>query len=462
VLTDQYASSPVSQARALAELLNEGYGQLSKTVVQSNQSKAIATLTGQGLVEVINQSKHKPKGMIDGGRGGILGNPFDMQGDERLREPVCEAHSEYFERVYFGGEEPVAAAKAIAKEQGLSIATAWKRPSREAYVALIDKIDEAVASGKSIEVGCYCVPKACHLERLADHWNRDRTLDQEQTMDKQIVEVYADGGARPNPGKGGYGVVAVYEDGSTFEMGGSRGQSTNNAMELRGAIAALEHLVECEATGEITFKLDSEYVRKGIASLPKWEANDWTTSQGTEVKNKALWQKLSRLLDQVEADLSFEHVDAHRGDRHNERCDEIATCFIQGRDPQLNQVQPAPEIDLQFPCYLSLVQGELAVHANWDDCKARTEFQSGAKTKKCKTMAEIEMTVQGWGLSIDDLQKDTAGDRNLESWVELPLEKKQSPTTGAIGIWTGAEGRQMVQKLLSEQRKSAEVVQDEI
>jgi ribonuclease HI len=427
----------------------------------------------QGLVEVINQSKGKPNGMIDGGRRGILGNPFDMQGNERLRKSVCEAHDEYFDRVYFGGEEPVAAAKAIAKERRLAIAPTWKHPSRDEYVALIDKIDAAVASGKQLQVGCYCAPALCHCNRLAEHWNRDRTKDQTQetSMNKQIVEVYADGGARPNPGKGGYGAVVVYADGSTFEMGGAKQQSTNNGMELRGTIAALTHLVECKATGEIAFKLDSEYVRKGIDSLPKWEANDWKSTQGIDVKNRALWQKLSQLLDRIDSNLSisFEHVEAHTGDRHNERCDAIATAFIQGRDPQLNQTQPAqPETttDLKFPCYLSLVQGELAIHDVWDECKARSEFQAEAKTKKCKSMAEVETTLEAWKLSPDVLQDtlDRESDRHLEDWVEVAIEEEaieketsQLRNPAKLRIWTGEFARQEALKFLEKQQEQFKI-----
>ena len=60
------------------------------------------------------------------------------------------------------------------------------------------------------------------------------------------VQAWSDGSSRGNPGPGGYGTVLRYTgpDGVTHERELSAGyrRTTNNRMELMGAIAALEAL----------------------------------------------------------------------------------------------------------------------------------------------------------------------------------------------------------------------------
>src|SRR5207249_10456968 len=57
------------------------------------------------------------------------------------------------------------------------------------------------------------------------------------------VEIYTDGGCEPNPGPGGYGAVLVHPKKRKEASGGFR-KTTNNRMEIFGAIAGLELLKE--------------------------------------------------------------------------------------------------------------------------------------------------------------------------------------------------------------------------
>ena len=54
--------------------------------------------------------------------------------------------------------------------------------------------------------------------------------------------VFTDGAAKGNPGPGGWGVVILTPDRQVIELGGGSPHTTNNKMELGGAIAALEYL----------------------------------------------------------------------------------------------------------------------------------------------------------------------------------------------------------------------------
>ena len=59
---------------------------------------------------------------------------------------------------------------------------------------------------------------------------------------KEIV-IYTDGGAEPNPGRGGYGVVLRFGQ-NAKELSGGFELTTNNRMELMAVIIGLEALKE--------------------------------------------------------------------------------------------------------------------------------------------------------------------------------------------------------------------------
>ena len=63
-----------------------------------------------------------------------------------------------------------------------------------------------------------------------------------KNTDKIII--FSDGSSRGNPGKGGWGAIIASGDKVT-ELGGREDHTTNNRMELLGAINAL-HLVHGE------------------------------------------------------------------------------------------------------------------------------------------------------------------------------------------------------------------------
>ena len=53
------------------------------------------------------------------------------------------------------------------------------------------------------------------------------------------VLIHTDGACSGNPGPGGWGAILDY-NGTRKELSGGEGQTTNNRMELMGAISALE------------------------------------------------------------------------------------------------------------------------------------------------------------------------------------------------------------------------------
>ena len=134
------------------------------------------------------------------------------------------------------------------------------------------------------------------------------------------VLAFSDGAALGNPGQGGYGVVLKYRE-ATKEISGGYRYTTNNRMELLGAIIALEVL---KRRCRVILTTDSQYVVNGITEgwAEKWRANGWRRGKGGRALNPDLW---SRLLDAVSChDVTFRWVRGHAGHPENERCDQLA------------------------------------------------------------------------------------------------------------------------------------------
>ena len=137
------------------------------------------------------------------------------------------------------------------------------------------------------------------------------------------VDIYTDGACRGNPGKGGWGAILVYGT-KQKEMSGGEPNTTNNRMELMGAIEALSILKEpCE----VTLTSDSKYLTDAINKgwLDSWKKNGWRKADRSEVLNIDLWQKLITQLERHE--VTFVWVRGHAGHEYNERCDILATSF---------------------------------------------------------------------------------------------------------------------------------------
>ena len=134
-----------------------------------------------------------------------------------------------------------------------------------------------------------------------------------------IINIYADGGCRGNPGPGGWGVLMQSGE-SSKELWGGEPDTTNNRMELTAVIRALEALKRPTAAHIHT---DSQYVQKGISLwIHNWKRNGWRTADKKPVKNAELWQRLDELAKTH--DLKWLWVKGHAGHPGNERADQLA------------------------------------------------------------------------------------------------------------------------------------------
>ncbi|MGC2167400.1 MAG: ribonuclease HI [Gallionella sp.] len=133
------------------------------------------------------------------------------------------------------------------------------------------------------------------------------------------VEIFTDGACKGNPGVGGWGAL-LRNKGKERELFGGEAHTTNNRMELMGAIAALQALKrECR----VRLHTDSKYVQQGISTwVHDWKRRGWRTASKQPVKNEDLWRRLDELATQHQ--IEWVWVKGHAGHDGNERADELA------------------------------------------------------------------------------------------------------------------------------------------
>ncbi|OGI61144.1 hypothetical protein A2645_01675 [Candidatus Nomurabacteria bacterium RIFCSPHIGHO2_01_FULL_39_9] len=239
---------------------------------------------------------------------------------------------------------------------------------------------------------------------------------------------YTDGSSRGNPGPGGFGAVFIIAD-RVFELGGHKEHVTNNQMELAALIEALSFLVGEHHTknSEIIFYIDSAYVLGGVTGwMANWQKNNWQSKIKTAVKNKELWQEISRLLGVLKEknEIRWNKVSSHTGIVLNERADIIATSFAQklpiklfqsnlidyekilpepitsiSEKPilrKLKKISVSPRSHKKAYSYVSMVNGKIETHKTWPECEKRVRGKSKALFRKTLDAADEKSIIKEW------------------------------------------------------------------
>ena len=237
----------------------------------------------------------------------------------------------------------------------------------------------------------------------------------------QII-VFTDGAAKGNPGPGGWGAIVVTSDRRVTELGGGSPHTTNNRMELGGAIAALQHIASLP--GPVAIYTDSTYLIQGITQwMWGWRKRGWKTAQGTDVLNRELWEQLSSLIGaRARGDVNWHWVRGHVGTPGNERADQISVAFAIQEDadlyvgpldgyalpilqlpddtslPKRTAGSAATKTKVAAYSYLSVIGGVAMRHVTWAECEQRVKGQSGARFKKATSAAEEAAILNSWGI----------------------------------------------------------------
>ena len=136
----------------------------------------------------------------------------------------------------------------------------------------------------------------------------------------KCVEIYTDGACSGNPGPGGWAAILKYGE-FRKELSGGDSATTNNRMEITGAIEGLSALKEpCR----VKLYSDSQYLVRAINEgwAERWRSRGWMRTKTDPALNSDLWEKLLVLLEKH--DVEFIWVRGHNGHPENERCDRLA------------------------------------------------------------------------------------------------------------------------------------------
>lgn len=142
------------------------------------------------------------------------------------------------------------------------------------------------------------------------------------------ITIYTDGAASGNPGPGGFGVVLMAGTLRKELMAGFR-MTTNNRMELLGAIVGLEALKRPAC--EVTIYSDSKYV---VDAVEKGWVFGWEKVGFKNKKNQDLWKRFLAVYRKHK--VKFVWVKGHADVPENERCDQLAVQAYKRTDLQID------------------------------------------------------------------------------------------------------------------------------
>lgn len=133
-----------------------------------------------------------------------------------------------------------------------------------------------------------------------------------------MIDIYTDGGCSPNPGVGGWGVVAYQNGQEAWSECGGHMSTTNNRMEMQ---ALIEGLRLADRQPCVIFSDSQLCVSTLTVWARSWERNGWSRKEGP-VKNLDLVQEGYGLFRQSKARIVW--VKGHSGVKGNERADRLA------------------------------------------------------------------------------------------------------------------------------------------
>lgn len=148
---------------------------------------------------------------------------------------------------------------------------------------------------------------------------------------KKTTVVYTDG-ASSNNGKSnaraGYGVYWGDNDPRNVSARLQGERQTNQRAEA----SAVNHALEQSKNGKEPLEImtDSQYViNAATVWSKKWVEKGWKSTNGAEVQNRDLFEKMLYLINSREGEVKFTYVPGHKGVDGNEKADKLAVAGAQ-------------------------------------------------------------------------------------------------------------------------------------
>lgn len=137
---------------------------------------------------------------------------------------------------------------------------------------------------------------------------------------KPEVIVFTDGACSGNPGPGGWGALLQW-NGNEKEITGGADHTTNNRMEMRAVIAALNAL---NKPCRVKIHSDSALIVNTFKQnwINSWIKRGWKKSNKKPVENQDLWKEM--LTAMQPHDVEWIKVKGHSDNERNNRVDRLA------------------------------------------------------------------------------------------------------------------------------------------
>ncbi len=147
---------------------------------------------------------------------------------------------------------------------------------------------------------------------MADHKTRQ---SESNGQDRDLHRWRLQG--QPGPWRLGAWLIAGEHE---KELCGGELNTTNNRMELRAVIEALNAL---KRPSDVVVHTDSKYVQQGISEwIEGWKKRGWRKADKSPVLNVDLWQALDEARQRHT--IEWRWVKGHAGHTGNERADQLA------------------------------------------------------------------------------------------------------------------------------------------
>jgi ribonuclease HI len=155
------------------------------------------------------------------------------------------------------------------------------------------------------------------------------------------IEIYTDGSCSINnvseidrEGDGGYGFCVIRDGELIYEYFDMWHNTTNNRMEMRAIIQAVEYCWNNCKDADITIYSDSAYIVNCLKQkwYKKWMVNGWKNSKREPVKNPDLWKEMlhAHMNWITSGKINVEKVPGHKDVKWNNYADTLANKWRAG------------------------------------------------------------------------------------------------------------------------------------
>jgi ribonuclease HI len=137
---------------------------------------------------------------------------------------------------------------------------------------------------------------------------------------KSDVIIYTDGACSGNPGPGGWAALLQW-NGREKTISGGRENTTNNRMEMKAIIEALQTL---KWPCRVNIHSDSALIVNTFKQnwIEGWQRRGWKKANKESVKNQDLWKEMLAAMKPHE--ITWTKVKGHANDVRNNRVDQLA------------------------------------------------------------------------------------------------------------------------------------------